>query len=86
MSFSITKENDPHELYRVFQINLNSLEDYKIFDPKISTDDIVELYKYGVRGNYIRDMKTYYPEATIDDLINEMDKLDVNNHKNHPSV
>ena len=36
-------------------------------NPEEVTDDIVELYKYGVRGNYIRDMKTYYPEATIDD-------------------
>ena len=47
LSFSITKENDPHELYRVFQINLNSLEDYKI--PMICDEELLENSVYTLK-------------------------------------
>ena len=63
LSFSITKENDPHELYRVFQINLTnsienviylidkgylySLEDYKI--PMISDEELLENSVYTLK-------------------------------------
>ena len=45
--FSITKENDPHELYRVLQINLNSLEDYKI--PMIYNEELLENSVYTLK-------------------------------------
>ena len=47
LMFSITKENDPHELYRVFKINLNSLEDYKI--PMICDEELLENSVYTLK-------------------------------------